>query len=128
MTQLPENSPGAHTAETQAQASTGDAAPADDKQVQNASGQEVAKFVSTIKNIEQQIGEHVIRALQHTDTVAVLTTVVAGPGGQQHLISAAIDPARMMEINRLLASATEQREEEVMCIGFHCLVKPKLAD
>ena len=94
-------------------------------EVQNATEPEIARFVTAIKNLEQQVGEHVLRALQHPDTVAVLTTVVAGQGGQQHLVSAAIDPARMVEISRLLQRAQEEREEEVMCVGFHCLVKPK---
>jgi hypothetical protein len=94
-------------------------------EAQNASEAEVARFVSTIKDADQQVGEHVIRALQHADTVAVLTTVVVGPGGQQHIVSAALNPAKMAQVNSLLQSATEEREEEVMCVGFHCLIKPK---
>lgn len=97
-------------------------------QVQNASGAEVARFVTTIKNAEQQIGEHVVEALQHPDTVAVLTTVIVGPGGEQHIVSAALNPSKMAEINRLLASAIEEREDEELCFGFHCLVKPKPAE
>lgn len=93
--------------------------------VQNASPAELVRFVSTIKNAEQQVGEHIIKALQHNDTVAVLTSVVLGADGQQHIVSAAIDPARMQQINALLQSAVEEREEEEMCIGFHCLIKPK---
>lgn len=93
--------------------------------VQNASAAELARFVSTIKNAEQQVGEHIIKALQHKDTVAVLTSVVIGADGQQHIISAAIDPGRMRQINALLQSAVEEREEEEMCVGFHCLIKPK---
>ena len=37
--------------------------------VQNATAAEIARFVSTIKNAEQQVGEHIIKALQHADTV-----------------------------------------------------------
>ena len=91
------------------------------------SPEEIAHFITTIKNAEQQIGEHVIRALQHADTVAVLTTVVVGPGGQQHIVSAALNPSKTAQVNRLLQSATEEREEEEMCVGFHCLIKPKQA-
>ncbi len=92
---------------------------------QNAQPGDIARFVTTIKNVEQQVGEHVIKALQHGDTVAVITTVVIGPGGQQHIVSAALNPSKTAEVNALLESAAEEREEEVMCIGFHCLVKPK---
>lgn len=82
----------------------------------------------TIKNAEQQIGEHVVEALRHADTVAVLTTVIIGPGGEQHIVSAALNPSKMAEINRLLASAVDEREEEEPCFGFHCLLNPKPAD
>ncbi len=94
--------------------------------VQNANAADIARFVTTIKNVEQQVGEHVIQALQHADTVAVLTTVVVGPGGQQHIVSAALDPARMAQVNALLQTAVEERQEEELCVGFHCLIKPKI--
>lgn len=94
-------------------------------QVQNVGEAEVTHFITTIKNAEQQVGEHVIQALQHPDTVAVLTSVVLGPNGQQHIVSAALNASQTAEINRLLQSATEEREEETLCVGFHCLIKPK---
>lgn len=93
--------------------------------VQNASAAQIQHFVSTIKNAEQQVGEHVIQALQHADTVAVLTSVVVGPGGQQHIVSAALNPAQAAQINALLQNAVEERVDEEMCVGFHCLIKPK---
>ncbi len=94
---------------------------------QNASSQQVARFVSKIKNLDQQIGEHVVQALQHTDTVAVLTTVVLGPSGDQHIVSAAISPSKMAQINALLQDAVEDRIDDEICLGFHCLVKPKIS-
>ncbi len=94
-------------------------------QVQNATSAEIARFVTTIKNAEQQIGEHVVAALQHADTVAVLTTVVVGIDGQRHIVSAALNPSKMAEINQLLQSAAEERQDEELCFGFHCLLKPK---
>ena len=86
---------------------------------------QIAQFVTTIKNAEQQVGEHIIRALQHQDTVAVITTVVTGPDGQQRVVSAALNPTRMQQVQEILAAATEEREEEEPCVGFHCLVKSK---
>ncbi len=99
-------------------------APAHPPQVQNATKEQVTQFVSTIKNAPQQIGEHVIGALQHPKTVAVLSSVVVGPGGQQHIISAAINPSQMEKINGLLAQAQEERLPEAPCVGFHCLIEP----
>jgi hypothetical protein len=91
----------------------------------NVSDERVSQFVTSLKNPAQQIGEHVIAALKHADTVAVLTTIVVGPGGQQHIISAALDPKKAAEVNALLMNAAEEREEEEPCVGFHCLVKRK---
>ncbi|MFK8115148.1 MAG: hypothetical protein AB8B91_23300 [Rubripirellula sp.] len=89
--------------------------------------QQIAQFVTTIKNAEQQVGEHIIRALQHGDTVAVITTVATGPDGQQRVVSAALNPERMQQVQELLQAAEEEREEEEPCVGFHCLVKPRIA-
>ncbi len=103
-----------------------DTSPGVEKQhAQNLPPDEMARFVTSIKNPTQQIGEHVLAALQHPNTMAVLTTVVVGPGGQQHLVSAALDPVKVAQINYLLDSAVEQYEDEEACIGFHCLVNPK---
>ena len=88
----------------------------------------VAQFVTTLKNAEQQIGEHIIQALQHADTVAVLTTVVIGPDGQQRIISAALNPNRLQQVQEILTAAESERIEEETCLGFHCLVKPKSTD
>lgn len=82
-------------------------------------------FVTTIKTAEQQVGENIINALQHDGTVAVLTTVVVGQDGQQMVVSAALKPEVMTQVQKLLVSAQEEREEEEPCVGFHCLIKPK---
>ena len=88
---------------------------------------QIAQFITTIKNAEQQVGEHIIQALQHDDTVAVITTVAMGGDGQQRVISAALNPERMQQVQELLQAADDEREEEEPCVGFHCLVKPKEA-
>ena len=91
----------------------------------NVEPAQMARFVTSIKDPARQIGDHVVTALQHADTVAVLTTVVVGPGGEQHIVSAALDPQTAAQVNALLMGAAEQRDEEELCVGFHCLVKPK---
>ena len=83
-------------------------------------------FVTKIRSAEQQVGENIIQALQHDNTVAVLTTVVMGPDGQQRVISAALNPNVMDQVQELLTQASEEREPEEPCVGFHCLVKPKI--
>lgn len=88
----------------------------------------IAQFVTTIKNAEEQVGEHIIRALQHEDTVAVITTVAMGADGQQRVISAALNPDRMQQVQEILQAAEDEREEEEPCVGFHCLVKRKPSD
>ena len=86
---------------------------------------QVARFVSKIKNLDLQIGEHVLAALQHPDTVAVLTTIVIGPSGEQHIVSASLSPQRMSQVNELLEEAQQERVEDEVCYGFHCFIKPK---
>jgi len=86
---------------------------------------QILHFVTTIKNAEQQVGEHILKALQYGNTVAVLTTVVLGPDGTQRIVSAALDPARMSQVNEILQAAQRERQEQEPCFGFHCLVKPK---
>lgn len=96
--------------------------------VENVTEPQIARFVSQIKNIELQIGEHVVAALKHADTVAVLTTVVVGPDGGQHIISAALNPQRMSQVNELLFEAEQERDEDEVCFGFHCLVNKKKSE
>ena len=87
--------------------------------------QQMAQFVTTIKNAHEQVGEHVIRALQHPNTVAVITTVVMGPDGQQRVVSASLNAQRMQQVQELLSAAEQECEQEEPCVGFHCLVKPQ---
>jgi hypothetical protein len=88
-------------------------------------GEKIAQFVTTIRNAEEQVGQHIIQALQHDGTVAVITTVAVGPDGNQQVISAALNPERMKQVQEMLTEAEKEREEEKPCVGFHCLVKPK---
>ena len=86
---------------------------------------QLTQFVTAIKSAEQQVGENIISALHHDNTVAVLTTVAVGPDGQQHVVTAALSPDVMKDVQKLLEQAARERKEEVPCVGFHCLVNPK---
>ncbi|MHC5025569.1 MAG: hypothetical protein ACYTGR_02255 [Planctomycetota bacterium] len=90
--------------------------------VQKADAARLKQWVTELKSAEQQVGEHIIQALQDEDTVAVLTTAVIGPDGAQRLVSAGLSPQAMAEVQMLLTDATEERDEEVPCVGFHCFV------
>ena len=82
-------------------------------------------FVTSLKTVEQQVGEHILNALSDKDTVAVLTTTVAGIDGGPRVFSAGLDPAMLEEVQRLLSVAEAGRQEEVPCLGFHCFVRPR---
>jgi hypothetical protein len=89
---------------------------------------QLTQFITTIRNAEEQVGEHIIRALQHADTVAVITTLVIGPDGKQRVISAALNAQRMQQVQDILNTARQERIEEEPCVGFHCLVEPKTTE
>lgn len=86
---------------------------------------QLTQFITTIRNAEEQVGEHIIRALQHADTVAVITTLAIGPDGKQRVISAALNAQRMQQVQEILNTAQQERVEEEPCVGFHCLVNSK---
>lgn len=96
--------------------------------VQHVDPKQIKQFVTQIKSAEQQVGEHIVKALQDDETVAVLTTVVVGGDGGQHIVSAALDPKILQQVQHLLRDAQSQRHEEIPCIGFHCLLKRKDQD
>ena len=86
---------------------------------------QIKQFATQIKSAEHQIGEHILTALQDPETVAVLTAVVVGTDGTQSIVSAALEPEILEQVQRLLRDAEDKRDEEVPCIGFHCLLKRK---
>ncbi len=96
--------------------------------VEHVDPKQIKQFITKIKSAEQQVGEHIVRALQDDETVAVLTTVVAGGDGGQHIVSAALDPEILQQVQHLLREAQSQRDEEIPCVGFHCLLKRKDQD
>lgn len=78
------------------------------------------QFVTTLTPLEQQVGMHVITALQHEDTVAVLTTVAVGRDGAQRVVSVGLDPQRLAQVQQILVESQDRPKRRVPCIGFHC--------
>ncbi|MBT4863852.1 MAG: hypothetical protein HON53_01855 [Planctomycetaceae bacterium] len=92
------------------------AATGDDEQHSDA----LPRFVTKLAPLEEQVGVHVITALQHPKTLAVLTTVATDGGGGQQVVSIALDADRFEQIQRLLATAPKAGKRRVRCVGFHC--------
>jgi hypothetical protein len=86
------------------------------------------QFVSVLTPVEQQVGLHVLGALQHPETVAVLTMIAAGGDGQQRVVSVGLNPERLAQVQQLLLEESEERKRRVPCIGFHCRLEDKSAD
>ncbi len=84
---------------------------------------QIKHFVTQIKSSEHQVGEHIIGALKDPDTVAVLTAVVIDPSGGQRIVSAALDPDMLVQVQEILHRAEKERAEEIPCVGFHCLLR-----
>ena len=83
------------------------------------------RFVTSLAPVEQQVGVHVIRALQGPETVAVLTTVTMGRDGHQRIISVGLDGALLEQVRVLFDEASEERTERVPCVGFHCRLQDR---
>ena len=78
------------------------------------------QFITPLASLEQQVGAHVIHALQHPGTIAVLSTVVAGMDGSQQIVSFGLDANRFGQVQELLAASMEDQKRSVQCMGFHC--------
>ena len=85
-----------------------------------SSAQGAPTFVTPLASVAEQMGRHVIAALGHPNTVAVITTVTGSQTGQK-IVSMALDPEQMNEVNALLAEIEESdTPEQIDCVGFHC--------
>lgn len=83
------------------------------------------EYTSPLKSAEVQVGEHVITVLQQPETVAVLTTVLAGADGSQRIVSVGLDAERLEDVRELLTEAGVEEARRVPCIGFHCFLKDR---
>ena len=88
-------------------------------------GKGLPKFVTTLASMETQVGTHVIAALQHPETTAVITTVVLGDDGHQRIVSVGLDPETLDAVRDLLGRARKERTDRVPCVGFHCRIQER---
>ena len=83
----------------------------------------IKTFVSDLEPISQQVGKHIITALQQPNTAAVLTSIVPG-FPTDRIASIPISKEQMIQIRMLLqqeqlaAMAPESAPEEDRSIGF----------
>ncbi len=85
-------------------------------------GEGVLEFVTPLVSIEKQVGTHVIAALQHPETVAVVSTVAARQDGTQCIVSVGLDPEMLDQVQQLLMQAKQEKKQRTPCIGFHCFI------
>jgi hypothetical protein len=82
-------------------------------------------IVTAILPVSDQIGRHVMTALQRPETVAVLTTVVPGVDADR-VVSLPLTEDQMDEVRGLLGQIQAEDEEAAAdtdrCIGFQCQV------
>lgn len=82
-------------------------------------------LVTELLPITDQVGRHVMNALQEPDAVAVLTTIVAGVSSDR-VVSVALTPEQMAGVQAVLESIEAEDEEaaadEERCIGFQCRI------
>lgn len=88
------------------------------------SGDELPQFVTKLTPIEQQVGVNVIAALQHPQTVAVLSSVAMGRDGTQRIVSIGLDPELVQQIQQMMMRAEEAKQPapSVPCLGFQCYI------
>ena len=93
--------------------------------VQDVDTNQTTQLITQIRSADHQVGQHILPPPPDPDTVAVLTTVVIGPKGGQHIVSAGLDPETLEEVQKMLVKAEEDRHEDIPCVGFHCFLKRK---
>ena len=82
----------------------------------------VQHFVTHLHPIASQVGDHVLSALQHDETVAVLTTITGSTHGQQ-VISIPLTAEHVQQVHAFIEEIHQSDEpEHVSCVGFHCFL------
>ena len=86
------------------------------------SNNESKTFVSDLQPISQQIGEHIITALQQPKTAAVITSIMAG-FPTDRIVSTAVTMEQMLLIRQILQPVIDAgnetgSEDEERQIGF----------
>ena len=91
-----------------------------DKPIAKQPDEGLQPLVTELTPITEQVGDHVLKALQEEECVAVLTTLVGGYPTDR-VVSVALNAEQMADVGEILGEVQkESGEEEEVCIGFHC--------
>jgi hypothetical protein len=83
----------------------------------------IPTFVTPLRPIARQVGEHVLAALEESETVAVLTTITGSSAGQQ-VISIPLNSEHLQQVHGIIEEIhTSDEPERIPCVGFHCFVE-----
>ena len=94
-------------------------------------GKGIPQYVTDLRPIERQVGEHIITSLQHPGTVAVISAVMPGGETSQRIVSVPLNQDLFDQVQELIAEARAVRvnpQREVPCIGFHCVLEDRAAE
>lgn len=82
----------------------------------------VPHLISPLLPIAQQVGKHVLSALEHEETVAVLTTITGSNHGQQ-IVSIPLTAEHVQQVHGFIEEIHESNEpQDIPCVGFHCFI------
>ena len=78
-------------------------------------------FVTDLRPISEQVGAHVLAALQDEECVAVVTTIASG-FPTDRVVSVPLNAAQMQDVGIILneVAAEPDGPEDLPCIGFQC--------
>jgi hypothetical protein len=92
------------------------------KEIEDVQEEGIPHLITPLHPIAGQIGEHVISALEHEETVAVLTTITGSKSGQQ-VVSIPLTAEHAQQVHGLIEEIHASDEpERVPCVGFHCFI------
>jgi len=92
------------------------------KEIEETEEEGVPHFITPLHPIANQVGEHVLSALDHEETVAVLTTVTGSKHGQQ-VISVPLTAEQVQKVHGFIEEIHKSDEpERIPCVGFHCVL------
>lgn len=84
----------------------------------------IQPLVTELTPITEQVGDHVLKALQEEECVAVLTTLVGGYPTDR-VVSVALNAEQMADVGAILGEVQKEpqdEDEDGVCIGFHCQI------
>ena len=94
-----------------------------DNGIEEVKEEGVPHFISPLHTVAKQVGEHVLSAMEHEETVAVLTTITGSKQGQQ-VISIPLTVEHVQQVHGLIEEIHKSDEpERVPCVGFHCFLE-----